>query len=252
VAVTGDLAHLAAVGVWIGGLVALLAVLPLVGETGDRVRLARRFSALALAAVVVVAVSGTVSGWQQVGQLDLLFSTTYGRLLVAKVVGFVGLVGLGWANRARLLPALDRAVGPLQRSLRVETALAAVVLAVTAALVQQPPARTEADAGPVDLSATAGSGEVATATVDPAAPGANDIHLFFYGPSGTEPLPVDAVQVTVGTADVPPRVLQVTPITTNHVTVAGASLPSPATWTVEVTAVQAGRPLTFTFEVPIS
>jgi hypothetical protein len=44
----------------------------------------------------------------------------------------------------------------------------------------------------------------------------------------------------------------VTPITTNHVTVAGASLPSPATWTVEVTAVQAGRPLTFTFEVPIS
>ena len=31
-----------------------------------------------------------------------------------------------------------------------------------------------------------------------------------------------------------------------------ASLPSPGTWTVEVTAVQAGQPLVFTFEVPIS
>ena len=252
IAVAGDLAHLAAVGVWVGGLVALLLVLPQLAGPESRVRLATRFSALALVAVVVVAVSGTVSGWQQVGELDLLFSTTYGRLLVAKVVGFVGLVALGWTNRSRLLPALDRAVGPLQRSLRVETALAAVVLAVTAALVQQPPARTEADAGPVDLTATAESGEVATATIDPATAGPNDIHLFFYGPSGTEPLAVDAVQVTAGTADVPARVLQVTPITTNHVTVAGASLPSPGTWTVEVTAVQAGTPLTFTFEVPIS
>ncbi len=251
VAVASDVAHLGAVAVWVGGLVALLAVLSLVASD-DRVRLATRFSGLALVAAGVVAVSGTVSGWQQVRSLDALTSTTYGRLLLAKVAGFVVLVAIGWVNRARLVPLVGRAVAPLQRSLRVETLVAAVVLAVTAALIHQPPARTAAASEPFDTTVTAESGQVVNATVDPAIAGANDIHLYFYEGAGTEPLAVDAVQVTASTTDVPPRRLQVTPVSTNHVTVAGASLPSAGTWTVEVTAVQAGEPLVFTFEVPIT
>jgi copper transport protein len=250
VAVVSDLVHLGAVSVWIGGLVALFAVLPLLGRA-TRVRLATRFSALALGAVVLVAASGTVSGWQQVRTLDGLTSTSYGRLLLAKVAGFAVLVVLGWLNRARLVPLVERTVGPLRRSLRLELAVAAVVLALTAALIHQPPARTAASDGPFDTTVEAEAGEVLSATVDPAEAGPNDIHLYFTSASG-EPLAVDAVQVTAGTTDVPPRRLQVTPVSTNHVTVAGASLPSPGTWTVEVTAVQTGQPLVFTFEVPIS
>jgi copper transport protein len=251
VAVASDVAHVGSIAVWIGGLVALLVALPLLA-TAARVRLATRFSGLAVAAVVVVAVSGSISGWQQVRALDALTSTTYGRLLLAKVAGFALLVALGWVNRSRLVPLVERTVAPLRRSLRAETLIAALVLAVTAALIQQPPARTVPSDEPFDTTATADGGEVVAATVDPAVAGANDIHLYFYEASGTDPLPVDAVQVSVGTADVPARVLPVTPVTTNHVTVSGASLPSAGTWTVEVTAVQAGRPLTFTFEVPIA
>jgi len=250
VAVASDVVHVAAVSVWIGGLVALFAVLPLVGRD-DRVRLATRFSALALGAVVVVAASGSVSGWQQVRTLDGLTSTSYGRLLVAKVAGFAVLVVLGWLNRARLVPLVERTVGPLRRALRVELAVAAVVLGLTAALIHQPPARTTVSDGPFDTTVETEAGQLLSATVDPAEAGPNDVHLYFTGESG-EPLAVDAVQVTAGTTDVPPRRLQVTPVSTNHVTVAGASLPSPGTWTVEVTAVQAGQPLVFTFEVPIS
>jgi copper transport protein len=252
VAVASDLAHLGAVTVWAGGLVALLAVLPLLATPAARARLATRFSGLAVVAVAVVAASGTVSGWQQVRSLDALTSTTYGRLLLAKVAGFAVLVALGWVNRARLVPLVERTVAPLQRSLRFETLVAGVVLALTAALVHQPPARTATTAEPFDVTAVADGGEVVDATVDPARPGTNDIHLYFSAASGTEPLPVDAVQVTAGTADVPPRRLQVTPVTTDHVTVAGASLPTAGTWTVEVTAVQEGEPLVFTFEVPIA
>ncbi len=250
IAVASDLAHVGAVAVWTGGLVALFVVLPLV-TTQERVRLATRFSSLALVAVCVVAVSGTVSGWQQVRALDALTSTTYGRLLLAKVAGFAVLVALGWVNRSRLVPLVERTVAPLRRSLRAETLVAAVVLAVTAALVHQPPARTQTSE-PFDTTATAESGAVVDATVDPATAGTNDIHLYFYAGSGTEPLAVDAVQVTAGTTDVPPRRLQVTPVSTNHVTVAGASLPSAGTWTVEVTAVHGGEPVTFTLEVPIA
>ncbi len=246
VAVVSDLAHLGAVAVWTGGLVALLVALPLVA---DRVALATRFSALALGAAAVVAVSGTVSGWQQVRTLDALTSTAYGRLLLAKVVGFVVLVGLGWVNRTRLVPLVARTVEPLTRSLRVEVVVAAVVLGLTAALIHQAPARATVTE---PFQTTVGIEEATLdLTVDPATAGPNDLHLYFLDAAGTAPLPVDAVEVTASTTDVEPRRLPVTPVSTNHVTVAGASLPSAGTWTIEVTAIQAGVPLVFTTEVPI-
>lgn len=251
VAVVSDLAHLGAVAVWIGGLLALLVALPLVAA-GERGPLTNRFSGLALVAAGLVALSGVVSGWQQVRTFDALTSTGYGQLLLAKVAGFAVLVVLGWVNRSRLVPLVGRTADPLRRSLRVEVLVAAAVLAVTASLIHQPPARSATSSEPFDTTVTAESGEGLAVTVDPATVGTNDIHLYFYGPDGTEPLAVDAVQVEAGTNDVPARRLQATPVSTNHVIVAGASLPSAGTWTVEVTAVQAGEALVFTFEVPIA
>lgn len=251
IAIVSDLVHLGAIALWVGALVPLLVALPLLGSARDRAGLATRFSGLALVAVGAVALSGTVSGWQQVRSVDALTSTGYGQLLLAKVAGFAVLIVLGWANRSRLVPMVERTVAPLQRSLRVEVPVAAAVLALTAALIHEPPARTATVAEPFDTTATADGGAVASATVDPATAGANDIHLYFSGPDGA-PLAVDAVQVTAATTDVPPRRLRVTPVTADHVTVAGASLPTAGTWTVEVTAVQAGEPLVFTFEVPIA
>jgi copper transport protein len=246
-AVASDATHLTALAAWTGGLVALLAALPLAPERG---RLATRFSGLAVVAVVVVGVTGTVSGWQQVRTLDALTATTYGKLLLAKVAGFAVLVGLGYLNRSRLVGLVERTVAPLSRSLRVETAVAGVVLALAAALVHQAPARATVSE-PFATTVTTETGAALDVTVDPARAGPNDIHLFFVDDSGTAPLAVDAVQVTAATTGVPARRLPVTPVSTNHVTVAGASLPSPGTWTIEVTAVQAGEPLVFTFEVPI-
>jgi copper transport protein len=258
-AVTADMIHLGAVALWIGGLVALLVALPV---SADRSRLAARFSAGAVALVVLVAATGTVSGWEQVRTFHGLTSTTYGQLLLAKVGGFLALVSLGWANRSRLVPLVGRTVAPLTRSLRAETAVAGAVLALTAALVHQPPARATAP-GPFTTTVAAepqgalgddtGATDGATldVTVDPARAGSNDIHLYFLDRGGG-PLAVDAVQVSATTTGVPARKLPVTPVTADHVTVAGASLPSPGTWTVAVTAVRAGTPLNFTFEVPIT
>jgi copper transport protein len=249
VAVVSDLAHLGAVAVWTGGLLALLVALPALPTGDGRARLATRFSAVALGAVVVVAVSGTVSGWQQVRTLEALTSTAYGRLLLAKVAGFAVLVVLGWLNRTRLVPLVERTVAPLTRSMRVEVAVAAVVLGLTAALIHQPPARAEVTE-PYQTTVSA-AGATLDLTVDPATAGPNDLHLYFLDAAGTAPLAVDAVQVTASTSGVPARRLPVTPVSTNHVTVAGASLPSAGTWTIDVTAIRAGVPLVFTSEVPI-
>src|SRR5690606_4523243 len=153
IAVAADVVHLGAAAVWTGGVVALLLVLPLVD---DRHRLASRFSALAVGAVAAVAVTGAVSGWQQARTLEALTTTTYGQLLLAKVALFGGVVALGWVNRSRLVPIVARTTRPLTRSLRIEIVLATAVLAVTAALVQEAPARATMS-GPVELTATGAS-----------------------------------------------------------------------------------------------
>src|SRR5918995_241969 len=209
-AVATDVIHLAAVALWIGGLVALLAALPV---SADRSRLAARFSAGAVALVVVVAATGAVSAWEQVRTFDGLTSTTYGQLLLAKVGGFFALVAVGWANRSRLVPLAGRTVAPLARSLRAETAVAGAVLALTAALLHQPPARATAPgpftttvaAEPGALGEDPGATDGATldVTVDPARAGSNDIHLYLLD-SGGAPLAVDAVEVSATPRACPP------------------------------------------------
>ena len=137
IAVVSDIAHQGFVGVWVGGVLALLVGLRV---AADRVGLVYRFSKVAFASAIGVLVTGSVSAFLNVRSLDVVLSTGYGQLVVAKVVGFAALCALGWMNRRRYLPLLAKTVEPLARSLRLEVAVAAIVLAITAGLVNQPPA----------------------------------------------------------------------------------------------------------------
>lgn len=257
-AVISDVVHLSAVGVWVGGLLALALTLPV---AADRGRLARRFSAVALGAVVVVAVTGTVSGLIEVESLSALVDTTYGQLLLVKVAGFLVLIGLGWLNRTRLIPAIERAATPLVRSVRLEVGIAAAVLVVTALLVNQPPARDGTNganggseaSGPFDETVPADDAEAQLQVqVTPGEVGTNDVHLYFYEADGATPLAVDAAQITAATGDIPPRRLDLVLATSSHGSVLGATFGSAGTWTLQVIASSAGTPMTFTVEVPIT
>lgn len=243
-AVGADAVHLAAAAIWVGGLVAMVAV---IGLIGDRARLATRFSAVALGAVAVVAVAGSISAIIQVNSWSALVETGYGRLVLAKVAGLVVLASIGWLNRRQLLPVVTQVYAPLRRSMRVELAIAAVVLGLTAALIGQPPPRVTVSE-PVDTEATV-DGLTTQLVVDPARAGTNDLHLYFYEDSTLAP--VDAVEVTVAIGEVPPRRVEITPVTPSHVSAYGASLSQPGTWTVSVTVVRGGQPTTTDFEVPI-
>ena len=77
---------------WLGGLVLLcVAVLP--RRNVDELRkVLPRYSALALGAIVALVVSGGYQAWRQVGSIDELKSTDYGRLLIAKLVAFAALI----------------------------------------------------------------------------------------------------------------------------------------------------------------
>jgi copper transport protein len=245
VAIASDVVHQLAVGVWAGGVVALAVAL---GADVDRRHLGRRFSVLALASVVAVAVTGSISGWLQLRSIEALLWTPYGQRLLLKVLGFAVLVYIGWWNRDRLLPLVERSVAPLRRSLRIEAGVVALVLLVTASLVIQPPGRLTVDR-PVDVTVTEGALTMQV-TVTPARAGSNDVHVYFFGPDGGTPS-VDAVEVLASTGDVPPRRLTVTPISPSHVSAYGASLTSAGTWTLDISASQAGAITTFRIEVPI-
>jgi copper transport protein len=247
-----DVVHVVAAAVWLGGLLALVLVVRAL-PAGGAPPLVRRFSGLALGAVALVAVSGTVSAVVQVDSIDGLTSTGYGQLLLVKVAGFLVLVALGFVNRAVIVPKVEHALTSLLRSTRAELGVAALVLAVTAVLINQPPARSQAPSGPISLTVEAAEEVDARLQADvvPAEVGPNDIHLYFFAGDGTTPLAVDAVEITAAVGDIPPRRLDVTPVTPSHVSALDASLGTPGTWTIQVTASSAGRLATFTLEVPL-
>jgi uncharacterized membrane protein len=145
--VTLQLLHVAAAGVWIGGLAALL--LSLRGVAGAaRAQAARRFSTVALIALLLVAATGTVRAVVEVGTWDALFGTLYGWLVLVKVALIAILAGLGAVNRFRNVPAAGRALGGLRRVGSAELLVAVLVVTAAAGLVNVAP--------PISAGATAG------------------------------------------------------------------------------------------------
>lgn len=247
-AVLVDLVHLAAVGVWAGGLFALGCTLR---EADDQAAMARRFSKMAVVTVVVVAISGSLSAFWQLRSFDALVDTGFGQLLIAKIAGFAALVILGSLNRALVAAWADRSAQILVRFVRAEVAIAVIVLALTAVMVNQPPGR-DSVGGPFEISSQAvGGGGRLDLTVSPARVGQNDIHLYFFDEAGQTLVPVDAVEMTAGTDQINPRRLDIEPVSSSHFSSYGASLTAPGTWTLTVTAVQGGQTSTYTIEVPV-
>ncbi|MEU2389191.1 copper resistance protein CopC [Streptomyces sp. NPDC007369] len=106
IAMPADILHLLAAAAWLGGLAALLVALHKVpGMERDAVR---RFSRLAFAAVLILAVTGVYQSWRQLGSWSALTGTAYGRLLLLKVGLVAALVGIAFLSRrwtARLAEA---------------------------------------------------------------------------------------------------------------------------------------------------
>ena len=167
-----DVVHFGAVAVWIGGLVVLgTRLLP--HPPADCAATLARWSPVAMAAVGIVAVSGSIQAWRELRSFDAFFDTTYGRWILVKIAALVLLLALAEfgrlrvqamnTDRPRVGASLGAAladhqrpvddVGQLRRSVGLELALAAAVLAASSALVVTTPgsgqaAHPEHSAGP--------------------------------------------------------------------------------------------------------
>lgn len=133
-----DILHVTAAAVWVGGLFALVVIVPREGVPPEIVdRAARRFSTFALAAVIAVGLTGAVRALAELSSVSQLWSTSYGRAILAKSAIFAVLLGLGAVSRA----TVREGAGRLRNVVRVELVLAVALIVAVAILTSLRPGR---------------------------------------------------------------------------------------------------------------
>ncbi len=106
VAITALGLHLVFAAVWLGGLLTIVVLrTQLVGDRIDVV--IARYSSLAMVCFVVVAATGYVSAELRIGTWERLL-TTYGILVLVKVVALIALGGFGVVQRRFLVSRMQR------------------------------------------------------------------------------------------------------------------------------------------------
>ena len=155
--------HLVSSVVWVGGLLALAMLRPLLGTAfGVSVQ---RYSTLAGWCFGAVALSGVANAWIRVGSVGNLASA-YGALLILKVVALVALGVAGWLQRSHVVRriAAEPLAGRLfARLTLIELVLMGAAFALGTALSRSAP--------PVEpLPAVAGPAHAITGYPAPAGP----------------------------------------------------------------------------------
>lgn len=160
--VVNDAVHLLAAGVWLGAL-AVLAILLVTAHRRTETtylptlhRALRNFSGVGSVSVAALVATGLINSWFLIGPSHLgeLFRTSYGWLLLTKLLAFLGMLLLAAINRFFLTPGLGGVLaydGPtapevhaLRRSVLLEAGLGIAVLALVSAMGTLAPPSSEA------------------------------------------------------------------------------------------------------------
>jgi copper transport protein len=252
VTAVADVAHLGAMSVWLGGLVVLVGYLLRTANATELDAILPVWSRWATTAVVVLVVAGTVQALVEIGSVGALLHTTYGRLVVVKVTllalvlvaaFFARRVARAAAARAQSGEAVaDQRTGrtALRRSVLVELTVTAVVLAMSATLVQTTPARSAqavSNQQNIPLFSTTLNSSLYSLQidVDPARVGDNSVHLYAYTPEGG---PIKVVEWHATAAlpgkGVEPLTVPLLPLTDDHAT-GEVQLPTAGVWEFKLT-----------------
>jgi putative copper resistance protein D len=161
-----DSLHLFASGVWLGSLPLLALLLSWMQRSEDpgadqvAAEATRRFSAIGLASMTLLILSGLANAWQLVGTIPALIGTTYGRLLLLKVSLLLPLLVFAALNLLREKPRLRQsapaperkdarpALRRLRRNVLGELIFGACIILVVGALSIMPPALHEQPSWP--------------------------------------------------------------------------------------------------------
>lgn len=135
-AVSSLVVHVAAAAAWSGGL---LAVVLFPRGPVERAAAVARYSVVALACFVLVALSGLLSAYERLGLTSTAWTSGYGALVLAKTTALAALGAMGWHHRRRLVPALlEGRPGAFSSFARVELCVMSGAFALAVALSRTP------------------------------------------------------------------------------------------------------------------
>jgi len=255
--------HLLAVAVWAGGLAAL-AILGRLGwrqvPAGERPAflrlLVRRFTRLAVVAVGVVAVTGTIVTVGGFGAFSDFWEVAFGRVVAAKIALLAVAVVFGARHRVKVPKFLagtataPGAVGSFERTSRAELVVLATAVALAASLIALVPGRSLALAakGPVNQERKAGPFTVQL-YIDPTRVGENEVHVTFVNAQGLAAAEVANVEVSLAPAGTDLQPLAMRLISPGHF-VGDSTFAAPGRFSLAVSTPAApGASTTFDFRL---
>lgn len=213
-AVGSDILHQWSIAIWIGGLIALVLSGPgrdgeSPGRIGGRALLGfgsrrggdplSRFSRLALPLVIVGVATGVLNAGFVLPALQRLVDTTYGRVLIAKIVVLLPVLILATFHRTRIRAMSSDLAALLRPTLRLETALVVLIVLGGSLLALMSPPQSVGSASPgtdgngaapdvIDLAAPIDgalrdAGPALHLQVDPVRPGENQVGIYLAAPA---------------------------------------------------------------------
>lgn len=136
-----DVAHTAAAGVWLGGLLVLLGIVNRNVSPFEAVQALRRFGSAAKISVITLVVTGSFQTLRLHDDPWSILTSSHGQLLVVKLLAFGGMLIYADFNRSSLEMRPTDGSQAIQikrlvvRTSIIETLMGVVVVAVTAVLV---------------------------------------------------------------------------------------------------------------------
>jgi copper transport protein len=245
---TAQLAHGLAAAAWIGGLAGLLLILRTIPPE-ERGATARRYSSWAGIALAVVVVTGFMRALAEIGTLDALINTDFGRVVLLKSGLLLALALLGAFNRFVTLKDDSRLVRRLRRVGTTEIVIAVAILGLSGLLVNlSPPALAGTAIAPAPQPIVATGNDNGTsvrarlvATPGSTASNAFDLSLTDYD-SGT-PVDASAAEIRFAVASVSgvaSSTLDLTRASAGHFTGTGSNLSIDGIWKLTVTVTLPG------------
>lgn len=133
--------HVAATGLWIGGLPFLMMSLFRARDLTTRWYITERFSRAALFSVGALALSGLALSFSYIGSVREILGTAYGAMVSAKALMLGALLVLGGVNFLLLRNGgKDNVMPRLRRLVEAEVGIGLTVILTAASLTSQPPA----------------------------------------------------------------------------------------------------------------
>jgi copper transport protein len=188
-----DALHLLAASVWIGCLIGLVVLLPLLKNSEMKqsyVKTFQRFSNWGVSLVLLLTATGIFNGFQYIPTISSIFHTDYGRVLLSKVILFIIMLIFAAVNNFKGKKAKETGV---VSSLWGELIVGMVILVITVILTNLPTAMSAP--GPFNETKTVNHGNSISFQVGPNVIGENNYEITLKNRKG-EPLK-DIAQITL-------------------------------------------------------